>query len=289
MKETLILGDAFEEMASLQPGSIHMVATDPPYFLDGQGADWTKDETAKMGERVRMPAGMKFDRRQSRDFESFMRRCGDAWMNALKPGGFACVFSQPRLVHRAASGLEDAGFEIREQAIRTKQSGQPKAQSLNQFIYRKGWDVERTRSALRLTCGWRTPQMSPRYDAIVIAQKPREGTFLDNWLAHGVGLMNTHASVRGIGDYGNMRHISSDERDPFNVHPTIKPVAIMEWLISLFTQEGQTVLDPFVGSGTTLVATRNLDRHGIGIEQNPRYVDIARRRLDQPRQLGLEE
>ena len=61
-----------------------------------------------------------------------------------------------------------------------------------------------------------------------------------------------------------------------NDHPTVKPTDLMEWLVKLVTAEGQIVLDPFAGSGTTCMAAKNLNREFIGIEQNERYADIAR-------------
>jgi len=64
-----------------------------------------------------------------------------------------------------------------------------------------------------------------------------------------------------------------------NSHPTVKPVDLMEWLVTLVTAEEQTVLDPFCGSGTTGIACKNKNREFIGIEQNPEYADIARARM----------
>ena len=64
-----------------------------------------------------------------------------------------------------------------------------------------------------------------------------------------------------------------------NIHPTVKPVHLMEHLIKLVTREGQIVLDPFVGSGTTCIAARKLNRHYIGFDNNPEYIEIAKRRL----------
>jgi site-specific DNA-methyltransferase (adenine-specific) len=62
-------------------------------------------------------------------------------------------------------------------------------------------------------------------------------------------------------------------------HPTQKPVALMEYLIRTYTQPGDTVLDPFMGSGTTAVAARNLNRNFIGCDITPEYVAIAHDRL----------
>lgn len=64
------------------------------------------------------------------------------------------------------------------------------------------------------------------------------------------------------------------------VHPTQKPVALMEWCLG-FLPNADTVLDPFMGSGTTLVACAKLGRRGIGIELDPDYFDIACRRVEE--------
>ena len=69
-----------------------------------------------------------------------------------------------------------------------------------------------------------------------------------------------------------------------NGHPTLKPLKLMVWFISEATRMGspaQTILDPFMGSGTTLRAAKDLGRKAIGIEINPKYCEIAVERLRQ--------
>src|SRR5699024_11219495 len=72
------------------------------------------------------------------------------------------------------------------------------------------------------------------------------------------------------------------ELNPVNrSHPTQKPVELFEYLIRTYTNEGETVLDNVIGSGTTAVAAINTGRNFIGIEQETEYVKIARRRVDE--------
>jgi site-specific DNA-methyltransferase (adenine-specific) len=64
------------------------------------------------------------------------------------------------------------------------------------------------------------------------------------------------------------------------LHPTQKPVALVEYLIKTYTNEGDTVLDNCMGSGTTGVACKNLNRNFIGIEKDEAYFEIARKRIN---------
>lgn len=74
-------------------------------------------------------------------------------------------------------------------------------------------------------------------------------------------------------DYSNANKIG-------RVHPTQKPVALMEYLIKTYTNEGETVLDFTMGSGTTGVACKNLNRNFIGIELDETYFNIAKERIE---------
>jgi site-specific DNA-methyltransferase (adenine-specific) len=69
------------------------------------------------------------------------------------------------------------------------------------------------------------------------------------------------------------------KRDKETLHPTQKPVALMEYLVKTYTNQGDTVLDNCMGSGTTGVACKNLGRKFIGIEQNANYFEIAKNRI----------
>jgi len=66
-----------------------------------------------------------------------------------------------------------------------------------------------------------------------------------------------------------------------NRHCCVKPVHLMSWLVRLVSKKGDTVLDPFMGSGTTGVACKELNRNFIGIEISPQYFEIAKNRITQ--------
>jgi len=94
------------------------------------------------------------------------------------------------------------------------------------------------------------------------------------------------------GNYGDIKRtttVNAGFRNPISVlefdrevglHPTQKPVALMEYLICTYTNEGDTVLDNCMGSGTTGVACMNTDRKFIGIEQDEKYFQIASERIE---------
>jgi DNA modification methylase len=72
-------------------------------------------------------------------------------------------------------------------------------------------------------------------------------------------------------------------------HPTQKPLALIKWILEKYSDEGMTVLDPFMGSGTTCVACKKLGRNYIGIEKEPVYVAIAKKRLEKVNNHKIEE
>lgn len=82
-------------------------------------------------------------------------------------------------------------------------------------------------------------------------------------------------------DGGTYQGLSNSCNPSTNHHPTVKPLALMQWLISLTTFDGALILDPFAGSGSTLVAAERLGRRWIGVDISPEYCEIARKRTAQ--------
>ena len=99
------------------------------------------------------------------------------------------------------------------------------------------------------------------------------GTFSSSSIKKGKQYMTTGT--------GYPKCIIQFTKDKSGLHPTQKPVALLEYLIKTYTNEGEIVLDNCMGSGSTCVACVNTNRHYIGFEKEPKYYDIACKRLDE--------
>ena len=121
------------------------------------------------------------------------------------------------------------------------------------------------------TCFWIKPDASPRFNG----QGPARGAecFVTCWAGTGYRKWN------GGGKRGVYTHCVNTGRQ--GEHPTEKPVPLMMEIVQDFTQPGQLICDPFMGSGTTGVACVALGRRFVGIEQNERWFDLSRRRIEE--------
>lgn len=122
------------------------------------------------------------------------------------------------------------------------------------------------------TCVWVKPDSTPQLNG----QGPAQGfeCFVTAWNSKG------HARWNAGGKRGVYTHLVNN-RERTGLHPTEKPRRLMSEIIADFTNEGETILDPFCGSGTTGVAAVMAGRKFIGIEQNPEYFALACKRLEQ--------
>lgn len=294
----IILGDSLCELGKIPSNSVDLVLTDPPYFLDKLDSNWKREQVNnKNNQQVikSLPAGMKFDRSQGIEFYNWYINISKEVFRILKSGGFFFSFSSPRLYHRMASAIDDAGFEIRDCFSWLYTQNQAKAMSLSHFIRKLDISNEEQEKLLKKLDGWKTPQIKSCFEPISFAQKPTEGTFLNNQLKYNVGLVNTNIklgdgrfpsnviSTEEIGDYIDTVFLvnkpTKKEKGQLNDHKTVKPVDLCKYLIAISTQENAIVLDPFMGSGTTAVACKELKRNFIGIELNQEYIDISNKRL----------
>ena len=131
--------------------------------------------------------------------------------------------------------------------------------------------------------GWRRAMVWVKPDSTpqLSGDRPAQGfeSIAAGWCGVGRSRWNG-GGRRGVFSFGK-HDAGSGHGGSCNDHPTQKPLALMNELVRLFTQPGECVVDPFMGSGTTGVACAGLDRHFIGIELDPRYFGIACQRIDQ--------
>ncbi len=92
--------------------------------------------------------------------------------------------------------------------------------------------------------------------------------------------LSHEAETESLDGKRNPLSVLSFPRDSKKLHPTQKPIALLEWLIKTYTNEGEIVLDNAFGSGSTLIAAVNTNRRYIGFEIDEQYFNIARNRLD---------
>ena len=296
----IIHDDALNFLPKLKSNSIDIILTDPPYFLDKMDHSWSarKVRSPKKPYAIKhLPAGMKFDRGQGKNFYSWYLKISKELFRVLKPGGFFFSFSSPRLYHRMTCAIDDAGFEIRDCFIWLYTQNQPKAMSLHHFINRTNKPEKEKEKLNSKFKGWKTPQVKSCYEPIAMAQKPIEGTYLENSMKYNVSLINTNIKQGQhrdmfVSNIMTSEYIShridrvflvdkpkENEKGSFNNHKTVKPLSLFKYLINLTTKPNSIVLDPFIGSGTTAIACKELNRKFIGVETNKQYIDISTKRL----------
>ena len=297
----IIHSDTLKFLPKLKSHSIDVILTDPPYFLDKMDHNWNtkKIKSPKKPYAIKhLPAGMKFNKEQGKKFYSWYLKISKELFRVLKPGGFFFSFSSPRLYHRMTCAIDDAGFEIRDCFIWLYTQNQPKAMSLHHFINKMNKSEKEKERLNKKFKEWKTPQVKSCHEPIAMAQKPIEGTYLENSTKYNVSLINTTVKqglykdmfVSNIMTSESISHRidkvflvdkpKENEKGSFNNHKTVKPLPLFRYLINLTTKKNSIVLDPFIGSGTTAVACKELGRKFIGIEINKQYIDIATKRLD---------
>jgi site-specific DNA-methyltransferase (adenine-specific) len=297
----IILGDCITELQKLADNSIDCVITDPPYFIDKLDHKWSPDDIAmdKKNSHIRhLPKGMKFDKSQVKQLYDYYLELAQLLMKKMKPGAYFLSFSSPRLYHAIAMSCEIAGFEIRDMINWTYTQSMPKGMSVNHIIEKMDIMPEEKLRIKEEYKNFKTPQIRSCFEPICVAMKPiGKLTFIQNELQFKTGLLDFSQKV-GIDEdrvpanlitteeYNDaydknflVAKPSKTEKGESNTHITVKPIALMEHLIRLFSKEGAFVVDPFLGSGTTALACQNTNRRCLGIELNEEYYQICLDRI----------
>jgi modification methylase len=240
------LGDCIALMQQLPPESVDVVFADPPYNLQLRQELWRPNLTQV--DAVNDPWD-QFD-----DFEAY-DRFTTQWLQAcrrvLKPNGTLWVIGTYHNIYRVGAILQNLNFWILNDVVWIKANPMP---------------------------NFRGVRMTNAHETLIWAQKER-----------GAGYTFNHHALKQLNEGLQMRSdwyfaiCSGKERLRDNgakVHSTQKPLALIYRILTACTQPGDLILDPFFGTGTTGVAAKRLGRRFIGFEQDPHYVDMARKRLE---------
>jgi site-specific DNA-methyltransferase (adenine-specific) len=298
---TLLNNDCMDELKKMPVNSIDCVITDPPYFIDKLDNEWSSSEVnkdVKNSHISHLPKGMKFDKLQVKKLYDYYLELSRVLFEKMKPGAYFLSFSSPRLYHAIAMSCEIAGFEIRDMINWNYTQTMPKGMSMTHVIKKMKISEEEKLILIEEYKDFKTPQIRSCFEPICVAMKPiGKLTFIQNELNFKTGLIDfsqkvgidcdrVPANVITTEEYSDtydknflVAKPSKKEKGEDNTHITVKPIALMEHLIKLFSKEGSLVVDPFMGSGTTAIACKNTNRKCIGIELNKEYYDICVDRL----------
>lgn len=259
------------------------------------------------------------DAAMNKKFEEWMGELAKKLMRIVKPGGFVALFSSCRTQHRVFSGFEDQGYNIRSllswiyatSVISKGRNIQRDAQTPEEMLEFMDMHTELRicQEPIMLAqkpCDQKTYAMNMRVwgvGALNIGETRfngqkydrEEGYFTSNVLVcptRGEQQFCTDQEIeyayftkRFVPNWSDMYLVPKprkNEKLSGKIHPSVKPINLMEHLVRLTTRPGQKVLDMFLGSGTTLCATENCNRFGIGIEIEKRYESAIRDRLTNP-------
>lgn len=285
--------DCITGLARIPSNTMHLILSDIPYGIGAEDWDVLHDNSnsAYLGSSpAQERAGRVFksrgkpingwseaDRMIPKQYYDWCSTWASDWLRVLKPGGSAIVFAGRRYAHRCIAALEDAGFTFKDMLAWERERAVHRAQRLSVVLERRGDNA--TADAWN---GWRVGNLRPTFEPILWFCKPYKigSTIADNVLTHGVGAYNQGAFERYAPGADNIIKAGFHPREA-GLHPTQKPVRLMQALIELTTQNGQLILDPFAGSGTTGVAAKNLSRNYLMFEKSPEFFEIATRRLSQ--------
>ena len=288
------LGDSIQLIKKLKKDSVHLILSDIPYGINFD--DWdvlhsnTNSALLKENPVEKQANGIfkkrgkplngwsEADKNIPKEYYEWCLSWAPDWYRVLKPGASCFVFAGRRLAHRCIAALEDSGFIFKDMLSWEKDAAAYRAQRVSCVFDRRN-DAENSKK-------WEVGNLRPLFEPVLWFMKPYPiGTTLtDNILNYGLGGFNERALKKsemlnsGIEVCSNILKVKTQSSDR-GLHPTQKAVALMETLINLVTKEGQTVLDPFCGCGTTLVAAKKLKRNYIGFEINPEYYQAVIKRL----------
>ena len=254
-KNTILLGDSLKIMKTIPSKSVDLIFADPPYNLQLKDTLYRPDQTTV--EAVTQDWD-KFN--TYKEYDNFTEQWLKESKRILKKGGALWVIGSYHNILRVGTSIQNHGFWI-----------------LNDIIWHKTNPMP----------NFRGTRFTNAHETLLWCTTSREAKYTFNY-----------QNLKELNDGKQMRSdwfipiCSGKERlresNNQRSHPTQKPEALMYRIILSSTNKGDIILDPFLGSGTTAVVAKKLQRNFIGIEQDKEYISLAKKRLKQTKVLNDE-
>lgn len=245
----LIHGNCLTVLPEFPPGYFEMVFADPPYFLSNDGV------TCQSGRMVSVNKAKWDESMGVEDNHEFVLSWLEACRRVLTDDGTIWVSGTNHIIYSVGYAMQKLGFKI-----------------LNDIVWRK------PNPPPNLSCRYFTHAT----EIVLWAAKSKKSRHTFNYEA-----MKAQAGGKQMQNVWDIYPPSRDEK-VFGKHPTQKPLGLLHRIIEASTLPVERILDPFVGSGTTIVAALELDRQAVGIDLDASYLEVAKQRIGEAEASGHE-
>jgi len=269
---TLYHANAFDWLQGAEALSVHAVVTDPPYGLleyqtdqlekmrNGNGGVWRIPPSFDGCKRRPLPRFTVLSEQQRRDLRTFFGRLADRLLPVLVPGAHVFIATNPLVSHLVYEPFIGAGFEKRGEIIRvvhTLRGGDRPKNAHEEF---------RDVTVMPKSC----------WEPWGLFRKPCEGRVQDNLRKWKTGGLRRISDEEPFKDLIHCTPARGPERE-IAPHPSLKPQALLRQIVRAALPLGEgVVLDPFMGSGSTLAAACACGLDSIGLETSEEYFEMAR-------------
>ena len=270
------LGDAFEWLRRAPANSIHAVVTDPPYGLveytaeqltkrkSGRGGVWRIPPSFDGAQRSPVPRFTILRDADKGRLQEFFDELASELIRVLVPGAHVCVATNPLLSQFVYVPFLENGFEKRGEIVRV-------VKTLRGGDRPKGAHEEFADVSVMPRSTW---------EPWGLFRKPCEGRVQDNLRKWGTGGLRRVSDAEPFRDLIECPPARQRER-AIAPHPSLKPQRFLRQVVrALLPLERGVILDPFMGSGSTVAAATFLDLDSIGIEVNAEYFEMAQAAIE---------
>ncbi len=288
-------GDCRKVLKTFPSASIAACITDPPYNYEFIGHKWDNKEVVRRTKRVSngqsrtlvknipygsgLAGGVRNERWYQRNYENILeyRKWCLEWSKELfrvcKAGSPVAVFNSSRTIAHVQVALEEVGFYSRDVLVFRRSSGIPRGLNVEKKLEKLNHpDADKWK-------GWHSCFRN-EWEAIILVQKPLNNNYWETLQKTKVGVFKT---INSDGSFQSniLEGYQKKEKDEKFEHCTVKPLKLIKKLIDTLVPvcKENVVLDPFAGSGTTLVAATELGFNYVGIEIEPSYIPIIENRI----------